>query len=148
MLSQLDVDDKFLGLTPTHQEALRWFAGHANKEVDWPAPLGGMYLVNKAKGIQKPAGIDYALSVRHSLAGPYHDVVHQQPDGPWRIEYAQEGDDPNLYTNFGLRCCMRDGVPIGVIFQVSSKPKARYRILGLGKVIGWSSGIFEIQEYS
>ena len=33
-----------------HLSALDWFQTQAGNEISWPEPLGGMFLVNKAKG--------------------------------------------------------------------------------------------------
>jgi|GEM_PF-5192840 len=131
-------------LTPTHQGALEWFSSHAGQEVGWPAPIEGMFLANKAKGIHKPAGLKYALSIRQSLTGPYQDIVQYQSDGSWQLDYAQEGENPEYFTNVSLNACMKDCVPIGVMLQVRTKPNSRYKVLGLGQVVNWQAGIFEI----
>jgi putative restriction endonuclease len=62
-----------------------------------------MFLVNKAKGIHKPAQLNHALSVRQSLGGPYEDALQWLPDGTRFFKYAQEGNDPEYFTNCGLR---------------------------------------------
>lgn len=134
-------------LSKAHSGALLWFASHAGKEIDWPAPRGGMHLVNKAKGIHKPAGLKYVLSVRQSMSGPYEDMVGYLPDGAWEILYAQEGADPGYFTNRALMSCMQDSVPIGVLVQVQKKPNSRYKVLGLGSVVDWSGGVFSIREF-
>src|SRR4051812_25310070 len=96
---------QFEALTPQHRDALEWFHSRAGEEVPWPQPLGGMFLVNKAKGIQKPAQLQYALSVRQSLSGPYGDKLHWSPDGSWYLNYDYESADPHLFTNRGLKAC-------------------------------------------
>jgi putative restriction endonuclease len=133
-------------LTPAHQAALEWFASHSGQEVTWPAPLNGMFLMNRAKGIHKPAGLKYALSVRQSLNGPYKDSVQRLPGNLWRLQYAQEGLNATSFTNEALHACMQDRIPVGVILQVSEAPTPRYAVLGLGLVIRWERGVFEIQE--
>jgi len=133
-------------LTEDHQEALQWFATRAGQVVGWPGPIGDMFLVNKAKGIQKPKGLKYAISVRQSLSGPYEDTVKRLDDGSWTIRYAQEGTNPAYFTNQALQACMRDKVLVGVVMQVSEKPNSRYLILGLGQVVGFDDGIFAIDE--
>jgi putative restriction endonuclease len=58
-------------LAPAHRVALRWFRGHQGQEVAWLGPLpSGMFLVNRAKGIHKPRGLPYALSIWQVLHGP------------------------------------------------------------------------------
>lgn len=105
-----------------------------------------------AKGIYKPSGVPYALSVSQRLDSPYSDekIVYQE-DGSWRYRYAQEekqnGDSASLFTNKGLKKCMVDGVPVAVLVQLSKKPKVTtYRILGLAKVIAWADGFFTLES--
>lgn len=130
-----------------HRDALNWFRDAAGQTVPWPEPLNGMFLLNKAKGIHKPAGLDYALSVRHSLSGPYQDVISLGEDGHgWTMRYAHEGLDQDYFTNRALRRCMVKQVPVGVIVQEQSKPSARYRILGLGLVISEADRAFTIRQ--
>jgi hypothetical protein len=133
-------------LTPAHRAAIEWFARHSGQEVTWPEPLNGMFLMTRAKGIHKPEGLRYALSVRQSLNGPYKDSVQRLPGNSWRLQYAQEGSNPTYFTNEALHACMRDRIPVGVILQVSAAPTPRYLILGLGLVVRWERGVFEIQE--
>jgi hypothetical protein len=108
-----------------------------------------MFLVNKAKGIHKPAGSTYALSVRESINGPYQD---REPiyaaDGSWTYPYFQELPDPNqrdsMFTNRALLACQRDKIPVGVIRQVKTKPNPRYKVLGLAFVGEWEDGYFNL----
>ena len=113
----------------------------------------GTFLVNKAKGIHKPAGLKYALSVRQSLNGPYADrdpVIH--PDGSWTYQYFQEQPDPakrdTMFTNVALLECQKDGIPIGVLRQVKAKPDPRYRVMGLALVREWKDGYFRLEGFS
>lgn len=133
-------------VTNAHRDALHWFEATAGQEISWPGPLNGMFLVNKAKGIHKPEGLEYALSVRHSLSGPYEDSIGVEPSGGWSLRYAHEGDNPEFFTNRALRRCMADGVPVGVVVQVKQKPNPRYRVLGLGQVVGESGPSFFIRQ--
>jgi putative restriction endonuclease len=138
--------ESFSGLDPRHRDALLWFAQHAGQEVAWPAPLAGLFLVNKAKGIHKPRGFEHALSVRQSLNGPYEDSFHTMPDGSWSLQYAYEVGNADNFTNRALRACMKDRVPVGVIIQIRSRPSARYKVLGLGLVVGDTGGVFTIAQ--
>jgi len=113
----------------------------------------GTYIVNKAKGIHKPAYTKYALSVRQTLASPYPDrepVIRQ--DGSWRYLYHQELDEPdnrdNVFTNRAMMDCFRDSVPVGVMRQISSKPNVRYVVWGLALVAGWHDGYFILEGLS
>lgn len=138
-------------LAPNHRDALLWFQEHQGKEVPWPKPMAdGTFLVNKAKGIHKPAGLEYAISVRESLGGPYadHDPV-VRPDGSWSYKYYQEQPDPtkrdSQFTNVALLACQRDGIPVGVIRQVKAKPNPRYVVMGLALVQEWEDGYFRLE---
>lgn len=130
------------GLNEKHAAALGWFAERAGQEIGWPEPFQGMFLVNKAKGIHKPAGWDYALSIRKSLNGPYEDELSWSEDGRWQLRYAQEGESTELFTNKALEKCRQDGVPVGVLLQIKPKPNPRYKVLGLGVVAASTGGTF------
>jgi putative restriction endonuclease len=142
---------KVLSLPAAHREALEWFNEHQGNEISWPSPMAnGMFLINKAKGIHKPAGSQYALSIRQSLKGPYPDRDPKyKPDGSWTYQYFQEEPDPSkrdsMYTNVALLACQRDGVPVGVIRQVKPKPNPRYKVLGLAFVREWENGYFNLE---
>lgn len=118
--------------------------------MPWPNPLqDDTLLVTKAKGIYKPQWTKYALSVRQTLDGPYpdHDVEHL-PDGSWLYKYFQENLDVDeggkAFTNRGLKECMNDVVPVGVLIQKSPKPNVRYQVQGLAFVGGWGDGFFSL----
>lgn len=141
-------------LPDAHREALNWFHEHRNQEISWPSPRpSGMFLVNKAKGIHKPAGSAYALSVRESLGGPYPDRAPvYAADGSWTYPYFQERPDPDkrdsMFTNRALLACQRDRIPVGVIRQVKAKPNPRYKVLGLAFVGSWEKGYFNLMGLS
>lgn len=147
--------DKLLESFPKwHQQALLWFHNQRGHEIGWPTPLSdGTLLSTKAKGIYKPKGYEYALSVRQTLSARYPDKepVHR-PDGTWRYEYFQEADDPSAldseYTNRGLMACIRDQVPIGVMRQTRGKPNVRYHVLGIAMVQEWTGGYFILEGVS
>lgn len=139
--------DSFGSLTPEHIAALIWFHERTGHDVSWPAPLNGMFLANKAKGIHKPRDLDYALSVRQSLNGFYDDTLHWAHDGSWYLHYHHEGTDPQYFTNRSMNECRAAGVPVGVILQVRQRPRPIYRVLGLGLVIDDNDGVFTIRQY-
>ena len=120
-----------------HKAALTWFIERRGQEIAWPEKISeGTFLVNRAKGIHKPANWRYALSARQVLDSPYADsepVVQQ--DGSWKYLYFQEetkGSQPSgLFTNSGMLACIEDGIPIGVLRQTSKKPAVRYMVMGL-----------------
>lgn len=128
-----------------HSRALVWFDDRTGQEISWPEPLSGMFLLNKAKGIHKPQGLEYALSLRHSMGGPYEDAI-KLDEGGWSVQYAHEGEDPDYYTNRAVRRCMVDQVPLGVVVQVKEKPGPRYRVLGLGYVVAESDRSFLVRQ--
>jgi hypothetical protein len=144
-------------LPKRHQIALRWFLENKGTIQTWPPAIdvkeGKTLLASKAKGIYKPTWSKYALSVRQSLGGQYPDL---EPiirlDGTWLYPYYQENSDPsardNEYTNRGLINCLYDGVPIGVMRQVSKKPISHYEILGIALVANWDEGYFFLEGFS
>lgn len=142
----------FLELPPEHRAALSWFADREGQEIGWPDPLNGLFLMNKAKGIHKPKGWLYALSVRQSLESPYDDRDPEtSSDGSWVYRYFQEGTDPARrdkdFTNRALMHNQADNVPVAVVRQTKRKPGGRYLVLGLANVVGWNEGHFELRRY-
>ena len=120
----------------------------------WPAPLpDGTLLASKAQGIYKPNWTKYALSVRQSLSGPYPD---QEPlrraDGSWVYLYTEEASHPRSrdsdYANRSPRACLDDRIPVGVIRQVSKRPRSRYDVMGLALVVGKSEGYFCLEGFA
>jgi hypothetical protein len=143
--------DRLAPLGERHARALSWFIANAGTSQPWPDPLDdGTYLATRAKGIYKPAWSKYAQSVRQILGGPYPDrdpEVHA--DGSWTYRYFQENADPEHRdredTNAGLLACRDDGVPVGVMRQVSPRPNVRYKILGVTLVARWEDGYFVLE---
>jgi hypothetical protein len=135
-------------MTTAHDRALDWFREQHGKRISWPSPLpDGTFLVNKAKGIHKPRGWKYALSVRQVLEGPYSDRDPERAsDGSWSYRYYQEGQRPEdrdrYFTNKALLANLADGVPVGVLRQASLKPNPQYEVLGLATVVDWKDGYF------
>lgn len=139
-------------LTPEHRAALEWFETQRGELVSWPKPLNGLLLMSKPKGIRRPKGWAYALSVRQTLTGTYADSPLAKPDGAaWTYDYFQEGKDPSqrdkYSTNRGLMACMKDDVPVAVLVQEQVKPSVKYRVRGLAKVVDWDNGHFKLQGY-
>jgi hypothetical protein len=137
-------------LSANHREALSWFASRQGQRIGWPDQLpSGLFLANKAKGIHKPKDWDHALSIRVMLSSDYEDGdIEFNADGRWNFHYHQEGDaNDGPGTEFTNRALLRnrdDGVPVGVMRQVSGKPNVQYDVLGLGRVIGYADGFFHI----
>jgi putative restriction endonuclease len=128
--------DVLARLEPNHRVALQWFGFHRGKEVGGPAPLpDNTLLATRYKGIYKPRGWRYALSIRRMLGSPYpDDELKDLPDGTWTFRYWQEGQDPNYFTNEALRACGNDRVPVGIFWQRHVSPATRYEVLGLAFV--------------
>lgn len=134
-----------------HAEALSWFETHRGELVGWPVLLpNGQLLATQAKGIFKPAGSSYALSVKVIPGGRYPDeAIQTGADGRWLFRYHQEepeGAQPDAYfTNRALHQNMVDAIPVGVLWQRSPKPNPKYEVVGLGAVTKWEDGFFTIE---
>ena len=142
-----------LPISVRHQRVLQWFYDNAGKLVTWPLMLAdGTLLAARPKGIYKPGWTEYAISVRETLGKTYPD---QEPtyygDGRWVYLYHQESRDPASvdlhFTNRALLACYKDQIPVGVIRQVSRRPRSTYHVLGLGVVRGWHAGYFRLEEW-
>jgi putative restriction endonuclease len=133
-----------------HLEALEWFSSREGQRIGWPDQLpSGLFLANKAKGIHKPKDWDHALSIRVMLSSDYEDGdIEFDADGRWHFRYHQEGDASEApEAEFANRALLRnrdDGVPVGIMRQISGKPNVLYHVLGIGRVIGYSDGFFHI----
>jgi len=141
-------------LNDEHKKCLIWFQNNKGKTIHgWPEKISDRYfLATKAKGIYKPKGLKYALSIRRSLKGPYKDILKENNfNKKFNFEYFQENKDirKNLfeYTNVAMTNCISDVIPIGVIIQTKSKPQSTYKILGTGIVKKWEKGYFFIKGF-
>lgn len=138
---------------PELRHGLQWFVTNAGKTVAWSdAGKAETRLFSTPKGIYKPEGSIFALSVRQTLKTGYPDREPQfRQDGTWTYLYHQEGETPeadDLFTNRGLKACMEKEVPVGVARQVSTKPNALYAILGIARVTHWKDGVFQLDGYA
>jgi hypothetical protein len=137
-------------LSDDHRERLQWFRDRSGTEIGWPGMLSdGRPLCTRAKGIYKPKGWDYALSIRQSLKDIYPDRDPiTDAEGRWSYQYHQEYDNEEdfarSYGNLGLMKCMEDAVPVAVFMKTVEKP-ARYWVMGLAKVSSYSGGYFHLQ---
>lgn len=133
-----------------HVQALEWFEANAGHDFNQrPFDVGlPKKVTSMQRGIWKPAGTPYALSVVQTHKGVYDD---QDPifyeDGTWRYFYHQEGksaedlrDPERLYANAGLFKCWHDGIPVGVIIPAESG--RGYHVLGLAVIESYSGGYF------
>ncbi len=140
-------------LSAEHQRRLAWFEEHKGEVSPIPGPLeDGLRLVSKPKGIYKPAGTPYALSIRINLDSPYADGLPvPAPGGGWLLSYHQEGPDPaardDAFTNRGLMRCIADRVPVGVLREHSpARRRSQYEVLGLAVPVRWSEGYFFLES--
>ncbi len=132
-------------LSEDHRERLAWFEERAGQVVPWPQPLPEKrYLATLAKGIYKPERWRYALSVKILPNSPYDDGHPvPTPGGGWLLSYHQEGGNPSLFTNAGLKRCLEDRIPVGVIRKTDSRRrKVEYEVLGLARPVRWYDGHF------
>lgn len=139
-------------ITPLHARALRWFELNAGKTfAQRPFDVGlGIKLTSLQKGIWKPAGTKYALSVVQTHRGIYDDQDPAYfPDDTWRYFYHQQGKEPEdlrdprrHYANVGLFECMADGIPVGVV--IPAEDGVGYQVLGLATVESYRDGFFEL----
>jgi putative restriction endonuclease len=117
-----------------------------------PASLeGGLHLVNPYKGIYRPAGLPYAVSIKVKINSPYADGVPvPTPGGGWLLQYHQENPSPGKDTtlaNDGLRQCIADQVPVGVLREhAPPKHQTRYDVLGLAQPVQLSEERFYFES--
>ncbi|WP_411816243.1 HNH endonuclease [Hyphococcus sp. DH-69] len=140
-------------LTHDHLNLLEWFENHQGQKLDkWPGPIGeksNIYIANKAKGICRPKGFEYSTSLRISYGERYGDGPDVFYDGTWRLLYhieirANQSNPKRYGTNAGVIKCRDDGVPIGVLQQVSKNPST-YLVFGLGVVTGMVGDYFIVE---
>jgi len=126
---QLHLGDIFLDTT--------WFAGKAIQQR----------LAGKAKGIYKPQGWQYALSIRKSDDGPYRDgTINYRADGTWSFVYEAEIGGESVFTNRALMKNLENEVPIGVYMKTKpTNSSVEYEIGGLGLPTAFSNGQFLIE---
>jgi hypothetical protein len=140
-------------ISPEHRLRLAWFEDHRGEVTGMPAPLeGGLLLASKPKGIYKPQGLDYAVSIRVNVGSPYDDGTPvPTPGGGWLLSYHQEGaslaDRDRLSANRGLMRCIQDQIPVGVMQAVGpARHRSQYRKLGLALPVRWADGHFFLQS--
>lgn len=125
-----------------HVAALQWFELNAGREfAQRPFDVGlPIKVTSLQKGIWKPGGTEYAVSVVQTHKGVYadQDPVYDE-EGTWTYFYHQQGKAPEdlrdptrHYANVALMKCERDGVPVGVIIPAESG--RGYLVLGLAFV--------------
>lgn len=125
-----------------HVAALRWFEVNTGRDFDQrPFDVGlPIKVTSLQKGIWKPAGTDYAVSVVQTHRGVYEDRdVIPSDEGTWTYFYHQQGktledlrDPTRHYANTALMRCEADGIPVGVI--IPAEDGRGYHVQGLAFV--------------
>lgn len=70
-------------------------------------------LMDRQRGIRKPAGMDAALSIRTVFTEPGQTPPYADAEGPdGRIRYKYRGEDPMHPENRALRRAYLDGLPL------------------------------------
>ena len=146
-----ELSQPLLKLDKKHRYLLQWFFDHNGQTVPWSDLVDPEFrLANRAKGIYKPQGMEYALSIKQTLNSPYADRLPRPNEiGGWTYDYDQEAsertDSHLLPTNRELEMCMRDGVPVGVLIQATPKPNVTYNVWGLALIRNWQGGVFTLE---
>ena len=139
-----------LHITDEHRDRLEWFLKHKGQILPYSqlAAVENPGLTSLPKGIYKPQGWKYSLSIKETLNSPYGDIpIATLANGDWVYRYHRE-DGENKYTNIGLLNCLRDGIPVGVIIQVEPKPNVQYFVAGLGLITQFHDPWFNVVNYS
>ncbi|MEK6438962.1 HNH endonuclease [Pseudonocardia sp. T1-2H] len=131
-----------------------WFVANEGRVVSWKElSRHEPRMVSAPKGIYKPAGDRYALTVRIMKESRYPDGKIFYDESGWRCAYHQEGSDPSRrdkeFTNRALMECLRDGISVGVLREESSTSSGvHYRVIGLANIARWLDGFFFLQSVS
>jgi hypothetical protein len=141
-------------LSPDHVRRLAWFEQHAGEITSRPEPLTDprLPLAHPRRGIFKPRGERYAVSVIAMLESPYPgDRLDRHDDGSWDMVYHQENPQPGrpgeVYTNAGLQACLDDQVPIGVLQERRIPGQGRrFEVLGLAVPAVRRTGYFILRS--
>lgn len=138
------------GLPEPFVDVLAWFEANAGRVfAKRPFDAGlGMKVTSLQKGIWKPAGVPYALSVVQTAKGVYPDEPPVfEAGGMWSYAYHQQGstaedlrDPSRQFANAALFRNQLDGVPVGVVVP----DPGGYRVLGLAQVERYDRGLFTL----
>lgn len=148
--AELSLDRALKRVPDSYNDAYRWFLAHQGELGPRPfgnhAPKGIGVTLAAQRGIHKPSGMKYALSITSTNNQVYGgDQLHELDDGTWILQYCEhrrnagEKEGSQQY-NQSLRLCLRAGVPVGVFIR----EKTSYRCMGLAFVerFNEASGLF------
>ena len=134
--------------------AYEWFMDHESVVLPRrPLKQSGLAdgidinLVAGMRGIHKPGGFNFALSVTSTGNSLYQDGAINQGDGTWVLNYRAQAKSNSSLTNAdtyntALRKCLQEGIPVGVFTKV--KGTSKYKCMGLAFVESYDSGVFTL----
>lgn len=93
-------------------------------------------LIDPMKGIRKPRELEAALTIMTSFRKPGEERPYADDVGPDNLpRYMWEGNDPDTYTNRGLRLAMERGLPLIWFIGVGGSPMQFHAVCPV-KIIG------------
>jgi hypothetical protein len=109
---------------------------------------------NLITGIYKPAWSEYALSIVTRPGSPYDqkDEVVFLEDGRWLMTYSPRSGGLDISDNRALMRCKDEGIPFGVLKQITQKTRdehgSTYLVLGLGVITAYDarSDVFIVES--
>lgn len=147
------------GLTKTHIQVLEKFhifrrrIIHDSTEIrgirgESPIPPDSIvdephYLHNLVRGVYKPSGDEYALSIQTNPNSKWGIEINFD-DKNWAINYDFEDSEKYSSDIESLKKCFESNIPIGVIYK---HEKGINEILGLGKIVNHQGTLFEIVNF-
>ncbi|HQR28189.1 MAG TPA: HNH endonuclease [Nocardioides sp.] len=101
------------------EAAMAWLDRRPSERVDYAWLSGFEYdghripLMDRQRGIRKPAGMNAALSMRTVYTAPDATPPYDDAEGAdGLLRYKYRGDDPNHPENVALRRAGEDGLPL------------------------------------
>jgi hypothetical protein len=101
------------------------------------------YLHNLVRGVYKPSGDEYALSIQTNPNSKWGIEINFD-DENWKINYDFEDDKKYASDIESLKKCFENNIPIGIIYK---HKKGVNEILGLGKITNHKGTLFEIVNF-
>lgn len=143
--THIQILKKFLILSGQIIEASSQIRGNKGKSPIPPDSIVSVphYLHNLVRGVYKPEGDSYALSIQtnpNSKWGTEIDFDKRK----WSMEY-DFGDEKKYASDIeSMKKCYENNIPIGIIYK---RKKGVNEILGLGSLISFSGTKFQIVPY-